>query len=161
MMSPSPFLCLTRLPLVPGEPALSRRTKHNTHAVLDQQSPVSEARWNFKLLADVSRATLDGGKYETLFDRSSFRHRSNYCPCESDGRMRARLSRDRRRCLCRGWLGYRRARMERVPCRRSSSSSLWLWLRLAPEYAGLLPARRPKRLGSKDGWIGASRLMHD
>src|SRR5437667_7324317 len=57
--------------------------------------------------------------------------------------MRAGLSRYVRRRVRRGWLGYRRAGMERVPCRGSPPTSLWLWVRLAPEYASLLPAVDP------------------
>jgi hypothetical protein len=103
-------------------------------------------RRNFKLLADVARADLDGGKYETPFDRGSFRHRSYDLPRYCRRRMWARLSRHVRRRVCRGWLGYRRAPMERVPCRGSSPTSLWLWVRLAPEYASLLPAVGPNGL---------------
>jgi hypothetical protein len=103
-------------------------------------------RRNFKLPAGVARAALDGGKYETLFDRGSFRYRSHDLPRYCRRWMWARLSRHVRRRVCRGWLGYRRARMERVPCRGSSPTSLWLWVRLAPEYASLLPAVGPNGL---------------
>ena len=99
--------------------------------------------WSQILRAHLRMRRNHGGSIEEAFRGGSIRRQPrNLRHGQRGRRMRPWLPQHSLRCLRRRWLGHRRARMERMPCRSPGSSPVWTWLCLATSLQSLFPELR-------------------